>query len=829
MGVKGLWKILEPSSVAVDLDELRGKVLAVDVSFWIYQFLRAAPASASPTKFCIEGFFHRMCKLLYYNVFPVLVFDGPAVPLLKMETMRKRQDIHDREVLKVNRLLSKWLRSKLSAALLAQPEGAVPNTDTSGIVEGGSAVSGNSTFIHQHLAHPPSAAEPVGDEDSDRPFSGKIDCSVAPFSDDFRRLSLLEQQKILLFYRFSPFAADPCGGGKSDIYSEDFSKSQLLRASQKGKITKALDDIKEKLKASSENGHIVRCTAPNAVSENKEPVLSSVYDRVFSAKIVNLDDKAANTPPSVGTDGPSVAFLSFEDICDPFLEKNTEQDLSENHHDVLDERESDNRQAGFAEDNDGGLGFCDSHLGCKEASRHSTDVSGEEDVLFEEVEICPNAQSVKSDWTAQAVREEKSLSKLAAGFEKKGSIFAKNPDEAFVFDAGTKGVEAGKDCVRERHGAKQENTRDLNSGHASFNRKERDIYRESADRPEFNIKGGLHDKSGPADTTATNILEEDESSGTEGTENASKSHTTGRCLDDESVPFLEGKDFDFVELNHERLLSALKKESKKAYRPNQDLDALLKELASLCGIAAIDSPMEAEAQCAWMCARGLVDGVCSDDSDVIVFGSSFRMKEKNANGNEDSVVVYRNLFRKNSRIERYSLDGIEEQLGIDHDTLLSLVYLLGSDYNDGLYGVGVVTALEICSIFKTLSSSSTLSCFLDWHGNPSSEDSKKQEKAFPSLHRLRRKLTRLPDNFPDPRVRSAFENPSVANTTLPFYDKEFSRAKPPAIRHQLDTDGLTRFMHLNANWECSKTTSHLAPVLRKLSDNEKVQMVFSVY
>jgi flap endonuclease GEN len=38
MGVKDLWKILKKAKRKVDIKELRGKTLAVDLSCWICQF-----------------------------------------------------------------------------------------------------------------------------------------------------------------------------------------------------------------------------------------------------------------------------------------------------------------------------------------------------------------------------------------------------------------------------------------------------------------------------------------------------------------------------------------------------------------------------------------------------------------------------------------------------------------------------------------------------------------------------------------------------------------------------------------------------------------------
>jgi len=95
--------------------------------------------------------------------------------------------------------------------------------------------------------------------------------------------------------------------------------------------------------------------------------------------------------------------------------------------------------------------------------------------------------------------------------------------------------------------------------------------------------------------------------------------------------------------------------------------------------------MEAEAQCAELVALGLVDGVITDDSDVFLFGAQ---------------RVYKNMFNQSKTVECFLLSDLGRELGLERDTLIRLAYLLGSDYVDGLPGVGPVAAMELLKEFQ---------------------------------------------------------------------------------------------------------------------------------
>ncbi len=109
-------------------------------------------------------------------------------------------------------------------------------------------------------------------------------------------------------------------------------------------------------------------------------------------------------------------------------------------------------------------------------------------------------------------------------------------------------------------------------------------------------------------------------------------------------------------------------------------DCLFQELLKLFGLPYIESPSEAEAQCAALERLSLTHGTITDDNDVFLFGGR---------------KVYRNVFAPNEDIEMYLLTDVSSLLGLDRDKLIVLAYFLGSDYTDGLEGNICYIANEI--------------------------------------------------------------------------------------------------------------------------------------
>ncbi|KAI4192046.1 MAG: hypothetical protein LQ346_004515 [Caloplaca aetnensis] len=111
MGVTGLWSIVQPCARPIKIETLNRKRLAVDASIWIYQFLKAVRDKEGNAlrNSHVVGFFRRICKLLFFGIKPVFVFDGGA-PVLKRQTIsgrkQKREGRREDAVRTAGRLLA---------------------------------------------------------------------------------------------------------------------------------------------------------------------------------------------------------------------------------------------------------------------------------------------------------------------------------------------------------------------------------------------------------------------------------------------------------------------------------------------------------------------------------------------------------------------------------------------------------------------------------------------------------------------------------------------------------------------------------------------------
>ncbi|XP_021385900.2 DNA excision repair protein ERCC-5 [Lonchura striata] len=114
MGVQGLWKLLECTGRPINPETLEGKILAVDISIWLNQAIKGARdrGGISVRNAHLLTLFHRLCKLLFFRIRPVFVFDGEA-PLLKRQTLAKRRQRKENAINDSRKTTEKLLKTLL--------------------------------------------------------------------------------------------------------------------------------------------------------------------------------------------------------------------------------------------------------------------------------------------------------------------------------------------------------------------------------------------------------------------------------------------------------------------------------------------------------------------------------------------------------------------------------------------------------------------------------------------------------------------------------------------------------------------------------------------
>jgi len=187
----------------------------------------------------------------------------------------------------------------------------------------------------------------------------------------------------------------------------------------------------------------------------------------------------------------------------------------------------------------------------------------------------------------------------------------------------------------------------------------------------------------------------------------------------------------------------------KAVRMNsltRDMQNDAKKVLDLLGIPRVQAIQEGEAQAAYMAARGDVWAVNSRDYDSVLFGSPRLVRYVTISGQEylPSKGISRPLIP-----ELIELEKLLATLQLTREQLVDLAILVGTDFNQGIRGVGPKTALTLLKANGRLES-------------------------IPEDYR-----DKLPTNIAE--LRKAFLNPPLTTN----YDLGFKK---------LDEDGLMRFL-----------------------------------
>ena len=143
----------------------------------------------------------------------------------------------------------------------------------------------------------------------------------------------------------------------------------------------------------------------------------------------------------------------------------------------------------------------------------------------------------------------------------------------------------------------------------------------------------------------------------------------------------------------------MKKYASRTSRLSKEMVDEAKHLISLLGLPIVQAPSEGEAQAAYMVKKNNGFAVGSQDFDSLIHGATKLVRNLSISGKrrKGNIVGYYTI-----NPEIIDLSENLNNLGIDHNQLIALSMIVGTDYNPGgIKGIGPKNALKFVKKYKS--------------------------------------------------------------------------------------------------------------------------------
>jgi flap endonuclease-1 len=131
-------------------------------------------------------------------------------------------------------------------------------------------------------------------------------------------------------------------------------------------------------------------------------------------------------------------------------------------------------------------------------------------------------------------------------------------------------------------------------------------------------------------------------------------------------------------------------------RLTRDMVAQAVKLLGYMGVPCVDAPEEGEAQASYMAEKGDVYAASSQDFDSLLFGAPRLVRNLTLAGR-------RKMPRRNVYVdvvpEILTMQDVLAELELEREQLVDLCLLVGTDFNDGIKGIGPKKALKLLREF----------------------------------------------------------------------------------------------------------------------------------
>ncbi|XP_068685969.1 DNA excision repair protein ERCC-5-like [Montipora foliosa] len=919
MGVKGLWHLLECVGRPVTLESLENKVLGVDASLILNQSVKGMrDKNGNPIHNAhLVGLFNRVCKLLYYRIKPVFVFDG-GVPHLKKKTLEARRERRFKAIHGSNKAAEKILKNYLKSKALETVTGRKSTTAPR-------SKSPREPDVFE-LAPLPSTASAetrsFTEEDEisilDQFRSQQLEqtyqdpAAINIDSQDFKSLPSEIQHELI-----KEIKEERKWRHKNDMprQSSDFSSFQLEGVLKRGKMNQRLDELCKEMN-SRNSGDLAGAVPQDSLGENtdvkSQKILSedsAHYILIKSTENVQTKDQDQLegeggffhegqdchiiswtnplTKPRVPTKPPSFEipehFSSDSEILSPLMDVQ-ETDISQHtprtetkafsFSPVKGNESSDkvvlNVDDKFKDEGDAvkphaqNADNIGSLNGEKKGEvqqeqillgRSSTQEGNKNEILLTQImnkkkeledlikmwEVS-NKPVTATDLTltldGDVSRESEHMSCLSSEVKQQENNIEVSESSETVTVIGDDQLKMEKNgrstvCVIDSD-SEGSSVEEMTASFKPVKSVIKDAARKSGivqnvigsreaesiliDGDEDSVKATTEIKLVSRDVDMDTVLSDDAPAdeieqntdhscssnvveNVEVQDSSSEESGIGMAVDEQeagpsgvpvewqeaTVESLEEIQKN-IESEQKTLATERARQNRMAATVSNEMFSECQELLQLFGVPYLVCPMEAEAQCAALDVLGLTEGSITDDSDIFLFGGT---------------RVYKNIFNQNKHVELYCSDAVQRNLALNRLNLICIAFITGSDYTEGIQGVGPVGAMEILQEFAG-EGLEGLKKFKTWH-----KEAQEQTK-IPQETKVKRKMRTivLPIDFPSEEVYEAYLRPVVDESM-----EQFQWGKP-------DLHSLRLFASDRLGWSSARTDEILLPVLKQLNKDE---------
>jgi flap endonuclease-1 len=149
---------------------------------------------------------------------------------------------------------------------------------------------------------------------------------------------------------------------------------------------------------------------------------------------------------------------------------------------------------------------------------------------------------------------------------------------------------------------------------------------------------------------------------------------------------------EYLEAIKEGDLKTARLKAQQTSRLTDKMAQQSKDLLNALGIPWIQAPMEGEAQASYMVKKGDAYAVGSQDYDCLLVGAPILVKNLTSSDRRKlpGKKAYLSIYPK-----QINLKANLKNLGITHEQLVDMAILIGTDFNDGVHGIGPKKSLQL--------------------------------------------------------------------------------------------------------------------------------------